>query len=434
MLNMQRGLSPSLGLDRFAAILAFFCVAICGILLRVIYAILLYRYYGNGEAGNVARAVGLGKGIADAWFEGSGPTAHVMPVSPLIAGAIYFSLRPHGLGAVVLALWSSFVAIGVFLLAALCCKLLGASLRTALALFTFLCLVPIYCFTEAVGWQAWDGGLATGFALATLAVVLREEQSGASQIAAKSFLPAMAFIINPLVGVATIALSFLSIVRRRRTDGLIRGPLILTLSLVLLCMPWTIRNWYVMHQPILTRDNLGLELTMGNYPEAVQSRDIQAAFNHQHQLLHPFDLTGRQAMLAAGGEFAYSKQLQGTTTAWMSAHRYDIARIWLRHLSEFLFPQRWMFESDNRASWATARAILADLISVIALISLGVGLVFQHRKYLYPAFFLAIVSLLSMPFQPIIRYDWIIYPLLCCLAVALISRCVSRLQLSKDFG
>src|ERR1700722_12657824 len=60
-----------------------------------------------GEAENVSLAIARGAGFADAYFVGSGPTAHLMPTTPLLAGIIFKmfgSLSP--LSNVVLVTWA----------------------------------------------------------------------------------------------------------------------------------------------------------------------------------------------------------------------------------------------------------------------------------------------------------------------------------------
>ncbi len=42
-----------------------------------------------GEAENVALALARGAGFADAYFVGSGPTAHLMPTTALLAGMVF---------------------------------------------------------------------------------------------------------------------------------------------------------------------------------------------------------------------------------------------------------------------------------------------------------------------------------------------------------
>ena len=72
---------------------------------------------GEGEAMNVALAVADGRGFADAYQLGQGPTAHLLPISPGIAGVVYFLFGPQSkLAEFVLSLWAIGLAIGTYAL------------------------------------------------------------------------------------------------------------------------------------------------------------------------------------------------------------------------------------------------------------------------------------------------------------------------------
>ena len=196
--------------------------------------------------------------------------------------------------------------------------------------------MPIDSFTEAVRWQVWDGGLSTLLGLATLAVVLQGEhdRKPAHFIFVKAALPAAAFLVNPITGLAAIAVSALSTFKHRARDGVVRPMVLLAVCLVAMLTPWVIRNQLVMKHTILLRDNLGLELAMANYPEAMLANH-QSAIEERFQAIHPNGNQGAQrAMEASGGEVAYSEKLFKSTLEWMKNNPYAVANIWMRHLSE----------------------------------------------------------------------------------------------------
>jgi hypothetical protein len=382
------------------------------------------RYFANAEAGNVARAIASGRGFADAFFEGQGPTAHLLPVAPFIAGEFYKLFGFHGSGQAALAIWAVGVTGASFGLAAFCCRLMGTSLRTSVLAFAFLCLVPIHSFTEAVRWQVWDGGLATLLGLASLVLVLQGEHERRPPrfILLKAALPAATFLVNPMVGLAAIAVSALSTLRHRAREGIVRPMVLLAVCLVAMLTPWVIRNQLVLKHTILLRDNLGLELALANYPGALLA-DHATATKERLQEIHPWDNPSAQrAMEASGGEFAYSQKLLGSTLEWMKNNPNAVAGIWIRHLSETLFPPSEIFEREHESFVPHVRAIVASIVNFVAILSLIAAAIRGDRIYAYPGVFIAVILFLGLPFLPILRYSWVTYPLAACLAIDFAAR------------
>ena len=58
-----------------------------GLAERIGWATIRRTPWATGEAPNVAIALAHGRGFSDAFFVGQGPTAHLLPIAPAIAGA-----------------------------------------------------------------------------------------------------------------------------------------------------------------------------------------------------------------------------------------------------------------------------------------------------------------------------------------------------------
>ncbi len=386
--------------------------------------------FANEEAGNVARAIAAGRGFADPFFPGQGPTAHLLPISPSIAGGLLRMFGQGSVGQSVLLGWSLAVTVSCYAAAAYCIHLLGATRRTAVVAFALLCLIPLHSFTEAVRWQMWDGGLGALLCLACLAIVLRGERGDtpAYFTGMKAAVPALTFIVNPITGLAAIAISTLSTVRHRRRDGVV-GPLCLLLaSVVVVQMPWVIRNAVMLQHPIVTRDNLGLELALANHAGAVHPDDPRTTYLARLRMIHPYgNQAPARAMIAAGGEVRYSRSLQDRTTAWMSAHPGAVAAIWSRHIGELLFPRPWMFSIENEGR-GSERSVLAALVTVLAIMALVAAAIRRDWRFGYPAVVISMIVCAGAPFQPVPRYCWVIFPLLACLGADVVARLWRRVR------
>jgi len=389
----------------------------------------------NAEADNVARALAAGRGFADAFFIGGGPTAHLMPPTPLLAAGIYALFGSGTTGETVLLLLGVATVIACFLLAARVAWLLGTSRGAAAGGLAFLLLAPIHDFTEAVRWRCWDGGVATLLLLAMLVLLLEAERGRRAHgfELARAAVPALALLVNPITGVAASVIALAFIWRDRARVAMLRPILLLAAATAILFAPWVARNARALDHPVLTRDNLGLELAMAYYPAAVAPTDPLGGMQQRQAAIHPLlSAPARARLRALGGELAYSRALQAETLRWMSGHPVAVARIWMRHLSEMLFPRPWMFRAEHEKHFAVARAVAAALVTALALIELAIMAGGRDPLALYPLIAIGSVTLLTSAFQPVMRYCWILYPLLAMLAARAVWRGVEGLARRRD--
>jgi hypothetical protein len=392
--------------------------------------------YALGEAANVAIAIAQGRGFSDAFMVGQGPTAHLLPIAPAIAGAVYalFGVRTTAAELVLLG-WSmavSFAAYGFFAGAA---SRLGFRRSAVIGGFIFLMIAPIYTTNEAFEWRVWEGGLGLGLGSALLWLLLRADSGERVRGFAfwRAALPALAFFVNPPVGLAAFAAWALFSWRHRRTDGLVRPMAAALLALALLVGPWTLRNQLVMGHPITLRDDLGMELAMANFPGAVNPADPDTMLLDRLKAIQPYiHPIPYAALQGAGGEVAYSKLLGRETINWIRAHPGDFATISLRHLREMILPPYWFFQTSHGHYIPIFRGIASKIVNILGLIGLAMGLWRRDWRYLYIAPYVLLPILLYIPFQPVIRYAWLVYPPLAYLAADALSRVPWRRRFSAS--
>lgn len=405
---------------------------VAGVVERVWWNLHEQASSAGGEAFLVALALGQGRGFADAYGLGTGPTAHLMPPSPMIAGAVYGLLGYTPGAEVVLAAWSIGLCLGSYFLLDRAFGRLGAPSGARLAALAFLCLAPTYIAQESVDFRVWEGGLAAFLSALMLDRLLAGDRRAVTLVAP------LLFFVHPLLGTAAfLALAGFWLSRQswRTAAGHLIAPLAL---LALLLAPWAIRNQIVLGAPVLLRSNAGLELAIAQYPGAATGGDRAAAFEARLHQVHP--LQGRQAlaaMRAAGGEVAWSRGLGRQASAWMAAHPGESARLMLTHVGDALAPGEWIFRMWGNATLAPVQARLAQLVGVLGLIGLGAGLALGDRRWLYVALPILVPVLLFAPFQPAMRYTYLFYaPLAFCAAcgLALLVSRIGRQQLGFGTG
>ncbi|RVT92766.1 hypothetical protein [Sphingomonas crocodyli] len=408
-----------------------------GLVERIGWALARANGSATGEAYNVAAAIGNGRGFADAFQIGQGATAHLMPLPPMVAGGVYATL---GVGSkvaeAVLLGWALLLTFATYALFACVARRIGVGRKACVAGFAFLCVAPIFTTTEAFDFRAWEGGMTMSAAGLFLLLALRFDASqktekramGRGAVALLAALPALILFLQPMIGLAACVASILLLWRRRDAVRPIDvAPFLIAFAL--LFGGWTARNVAVMGAPIVLRDNLGLELAVANHAGAVNPADPKAAFEARLGTVHPYVSTAAfDALRRAGGEIAYAKALGAQTRAWMAAHPGDTARLWAGHLRQIVLPAPWQFRTAHGRALPIVRAVLLDIVTVAGLIGLGLLLRDRdrRRRALYLAPFVLLPILLYVPFQPILRYIWLVYaPLGYCAAFAL-ERLVRR--------
>ncbi len=396
---------------------------VAGALERILWNVLRDRWSAGGEAFLVALSVGEGRGFSSAYGVDYGATAHLLPISPAIAGAVYGVLGYTSAAEIALATWSIGLALGSYLMLDRAFAQIGAPYRARLSGFAFLCLAPTYIAQEAVDFRVWEGGLAaflSALMIDRLVAADRDPDAQGPAAAAMAIAPIL-FFVQPLLGTAAFLSLTISWAGRVRWSTLARRMAAPIAALALLLGGWSLRNQIALGEPVLLRSNAGLELAIANYPGVTAVADREAAFRNRLQAIHP--LQGRAAyaaMIAAGGEIPYSRALGREALAWMSRHPREAATVMATHVGDTIVPDAWIFRIWGSDRLAPFQSLLASLTGVLGLAGLAIGLALQGRRWVFIALPVVTPILLFAPFQPVMRYTYLIYaPLVFCAACGL---------------
>jgi hypothetical protein len=369
----------------------------------------------GGEAFAVARAIAAGRGVADAYQSGQGPTAHLLPVSPGIAGGIYWLFGTDSIVAtIVLTAWGIACAVGSYLLLARAFRALGSPFGAVAGAVAFLCLAPTYITQESIDFRAWEGGLALLLGATFLNQLAKRLDTplhwpDATELA---LLAALTFVINPAFGIGVYTAGTLFMWGRWPLPRLLVLGLLAAMILAALLAPWVIRNDRVLGTPVLLRSNAGLELALANRPDAVDGRDQAARYFAQLEAIHPHtSIAAYERMQRAGGEVAYANALGKQAKRFLADHPAAAMRLFARHVAQTFVPPAWAFD-QLKGGWAgRIKAALASLAGLLGLVGLGRRAWRDGRRWLYPGAMILVPALLMAPFQPIARYCYLIYAL-----------------------
>ena len=385
-----------------------------------------------GEATNVAWSLARHGTFADAFFVNQGPTAHLLPTAPLISSAL---IRMSGgrpdIAGVVLAIWCLIQIGGAFGLAALLFRRIGVSPTIIERTLILVALIPIYLPEEVFDFQFWENGLATALAAANLLMLAVLDQKADwrhRDRAAIALLSAICFFVSPPAGLAVDSCWAICILRRRKPGEAAAIAASCALVLALLVTPWAMRNRAVFGEPILLRSDFGLELALGADPGQASASDKIARFSHRAISLHPYaGAPARRAMIAAGGELAYSRALGSRAWQWIRRHPGAYGRIMLRHYRQFFLPDPWQFDLSEWKAWERTRAALIGTLNALGLAALIVGLLLGYRMYGYLLGYTLIVALPYALVQPIARYTYLVFPILAFAAVRFVSESIAAI-------
>ncbi len=282
------------------------------------------------ECGNIAVSLARGHGFSSPFRVATGPTAWMTPVYPLFLAGIF---RMFGVYA-----FRSFVVAALANIA-----------------FVTLALIPLYYAGGAIGgpglgagaawlWAIfpngilmtfetmWEACLSALLAATILWATLKLERSTRKRDwCGYGLLWGLALMTNPvLASLLPLLVGWLAYRRWRAArppewrTAFGRPALAIGVA-ILCCVPWTIRNYAVFHRFVPFSSVLGLQLWLGNNPQA---KPIWRA------RLHPINDTAERADYVRMGEIRYMSWKFRLATRYMLSHPGRTAYLaWRRFLA-----------------------------------------------------------------------------------------------------
>lgn len=397
-----------------------------GISIRLLWQVQIHgsltEFVGSGEAARVALALAQGRGFADSFYPGYGPTAHLLPLNPAIASFWLWMFGPETAAANLCLMAFSLAQVGFayWLLMRLFQRLDldAAAVRWSVIL---LCTVPVFVESEVIAFRYWEGASAVFLMSGSLLLLVEfntRRRISNRDLALAAVLCALTAFISPPVGLGVITCWGIFALRRLALRQIMLLVLAGAAALGTLVVPWAFRNDQALGSPVWLRSNAGLELAIANHPAAVSGKAPAKVFSARFAEIHPFEgIAARAALRSAGGEVMYSRRLGVTTRSWIVAHPFEFAILALRHLRQFYFPESWQFSLSETDGRTTGRAIWIGLINLAGILALAAGLL--HRRKGYPMIALCLVCI-SAPYmwvQPTPRYTYLVYAPLLFLAI-----------------
>jgi hypothetical protein len=269
------------------------------------------------ETGFVAASLANGHGFSNPLFAPTGPTAWLAPAYPLLLSGIF---RVFGVFSL-----SSAIAILMFnsLCGALTCipvyfigkRVFGESAAVFAAAVWAVFPYSIYLDEFWI----WDTALSALLLTVLLWLALElADRSRPLLWLAFGALAGLAALTNPVLLAPLPFLAFWILFRQRKfASRAIFGPATAVLAFALVVSPWLIRNNRVFQKPFLLKNNLWLEVTVGNLG------------SHRHWWnddQHPSRNTGELHEMARVGEMAYMREKQSEAITFIRSQPGDFLK------------------------------------------------------------------------------------------------------------
>jgi hypothetical protein len=353
-----------------ACILIFFLAA----LPRLIY-VMSCGSMGTGEMERAAINLAQTGELGNIYAPDSGKSAHVAPLYALWLSLLYrvFGVPDVGGRLAQRILAVLITSIGIALL-----PILGKRLRlhpcAGYVAAIILALSPLNLWIECSGcWEQPYAALALlglVYAFATLHACHWESVPVAI---ATGLLLGLTALLSPSllpVGALILVADFYRLDDRRKQ--VLRGAAVM-LSVSALCVaPWIYRNYQGLGGFVALRSNFGLELWIGNNPEATgrtfgtHADDPNGILWH----LHPYSNKEEKAHLKAIGELAYMREKLNMALAWIKENPGQFCWLTGERCQLYWFPPADMWTQTTSAYGL--KAAFWCLVSIGALLGFSV--------------------------------------------------------------
>jgi hypothetical protein len=276
--------------------------------------------------------------LANAYGDGGGPTAHLMPLYPIMLAVPLGLLGVGYAGHLGLALMASAAAALSFALLPVLGRATRLGVTPGIIAGAVGELAPVNFWAQTSG--TWEAPM-TGLCLVVLAILIADVwRSGQFTVGAAVRIGVVggagvllnAAIIPVLVGWCVAgAWHFRRDIRPYAVAAAITAAMVL-----IVWTPWIVRNAMVFHALVPTRTNLGLEVQVSNNDAAVADGErnmlIPAAFHH------PAAQSEEAARVRTMGEIAYNQAKLAQAKQWIRTHPAAFARLTVERIGLFWFP------------------------------------------------------------------------------------------------
>ena len=368
----------------FRFIRSVWFIALVALLLRVgfllykaclIPPIVLANVPFQNEVGNVASALAQGRGFCCLFRQSTGPTAWVSPLYTLLIAGIFklfgtFTLASFYASVLLNCLFSSLACFPVHAVG----KRLGGQSAAILS----ACIWAVFPSGIILPFEwIWDTSLSALLAASLLWATLELADSQRHRdFVLYGLLWGLSLLTNPALGVLLpFLLGWLCFCHRRNSPAIAKSALLTCAVMLLLCLPWSARNYLRFGRFVPLRSNFAYEFWSGN-------NEIFDENSHEVNRITRFEQTRLYARL---GESAFLDEKWLKAVHFVRTHPALYARLCGRRIVATWLGSDSPWQDFMQTDSALARFLLLwSAASFIAVLAGLVRLFLGNRRYFLP--------------------------------------------------
>jgi 4-amino-4-deoxy-L-arabinose transferase-like glycosyltransferase len=322
------------------------------------------------EMGRVARSIATGEGFSSPYGDSTGPTAALPPAYPYLLSGVFKLCGVYSeTSAIVIlildSLFSSLTCWTIFLIAE---GMFGQGVAEWAGWTWAFLPSAVYLSIKSV----WETTLTTFLVSLALLLALRLKPMsplwawlGFGSICALATLSSsVAVLVSPML------LAWPLLRCPWDTVKSLRGIGAAVLVFLLILSPWVVRNYVAFHRLILLRSNFGLELHIGNNPEANGMQVLR---------LHPAHNAKELEEYRGKGELAYMSSKEHAALQFIASHPKTVALLTLKRVAYWWAVGPSVSGGSPLKGGSEAAELLGySLLSFLAV--LGLGIAIRNRK------------------------------------------------------
>lgn len=263
------------------------------------------------ESGDIAYSIAQGHGFGSPFRVDTGPTAWMTPLYPMLLAGI---MRVFGI--YTYQSWVAAVLMNIFFSTLACIPVYYAGKRiggVGLAAGAAW-LWAIFPNAILLTYQSlWDQSLSALLGATIIWATIRlADRTSARDWSAYGLLWGVTLMANAsLLSLLPLLLGWAAYRNRKAGREWLRNTALAFAVVVLCCIPWTVRNYLVFHTLVPLRSVLGLQLWVGNNPDA------HVIWLGDH---HPIHDSSERARYIRMGEIAYMSEKGKNAVDYMLTH------------------------------------------------------------------------------------------------------------------
>ncbi len=336
-----------------------------GFVIRLMLVIVIRQYQdlARYELERVAISLATLGTFANPYALPTGPTAHVSPGYPILLSWLFRIFGMGVAGEFVKQAFACAVTAAQAAILPLVARALGIDYRIGLAASVFSALLPIKFATQTMG--DWEAPYTALFLMLIAVMTVKTWQQenfhltravwtgvawGFALLFVSAFLPL--FLVLMAVGFLLISRRFwMPYVRFCAVQGLVA---------LLLLTPWTVRNYYALGKPIVTRSNYGLELRISNN-DIAGPNEAENFRQGVYHIYHPLQNPREALRVRELGEVEYNRLAEQEAKAWISSHPAHFLKLTALRIAWFWF----FYDADHLMKFAAL--LLSALLGFVGL-------------------------------------------------------------------